>query len=211
MPLLLKYTTPQRAIWKIEESSEELLKLLDRKEEYLPALSSLHTEKRKQEWLAVRVLLRELLGEEKLIAYHANGAPYLPDAPFYISLSHTHGYVAVLLQEQPFVGIDIEERGDRILRVRSRFMSKEEEAIIVPGREIEHLLVYWCAKEALFKMIGQEGVDFQTHLKVYPFSLAQSGALLAQETHTSAARTFCLCYEILPEFVWVWSIGENSR
>ena len=79
MPVLFKYTEPLLGVWKIEESSEELLSMLEQSSEYLPFLQQIKTEKRRQEWLASRVLLKELAGEELLIAYHDDGAPYLPD------------------------------------------------------------------------------------------------------------------------------------
>ena len=80
MPVLFKYTEPLLGVWKIEESSEELLSMLEQSSEYLPFLQQIKTEKRRQEWLASRVLLKELAGEELLIAYHDDGAPYLPDS-----------------------------------------------------------------------------------------------------------------------------------
>ena len=63
MPVLFKYTEPLLGVWKIEESSEELLSMLEQTSEYLPFLQQIKTEKRRQEWLASRVLLKELAGE----------------------------------------------------------------------------------------------------------------------------------------------------
>ena len=63
MPVLFKYTEPLLGVWKIEESSEELLSMLEQSSEYLPFLQQIKTEKRRQEWLASRVLLKELAGE----------------------------------------------------------------------------------------------------------------------------------------------------
>ena len=59
MPVLFKYTEPLLGVWKIEESSEELLSMLELSSEYLPFLQQIKTEKRRQEWLASRVLLKE--------------------------------------------------------------------------------------------------------------------------------------------------------
>mgnify|MGYP000016543064 CR=1 FL=1 len=65
------------------------------------------------EWLAVRVLLYTLSGEEKEIAYHPSGKPYLADASASLSISHTKGYVAVVLGlPGREVGIDIEQYGE---------------------------------------------------------------------------------------------------
>ena len=122
MPLLMKHTGPLWGIWKIEEPSEVLFALLQNRKEYLPQLELIRTEQRRREWLASRVLLQELTGGSALIAYHPNGAPYLSGSSLHISISHTKGYAAVLLQDHPAAGIDIEYRSERVSRIRSRFM-----------------------------------------------------------------------------------------
>lgn len=149
MPLLMKHTGPLWGIWKIEESSEVLLSLLRNREEYLPQLELIRTEQRRREWLACRVLLQELTGGPVCVAYRPNGAPYLSGSSLHISISHTKGYAAVLLQNRPAAGIDIEYHSGRVSRIRSRFMNPEEEAGIDKEHETEHLLLHWCAKETL--------------------------------------------------------------
>lgn len=206
MALFLSSTTPRLGIWKLEESSSELYARLSRKEEYQPFLNRVKAEKRRAEWLAVRVLLMQLLGEEARVAYRPDGAPYLVDLPFHLSISHTEGYVSVLLQETAAVGIDLEYRSDRVKRIRSRFMSAEEEAGVDPLHETACLLIHWCAKEALFKMIGQTDVDFREHLHVAPFPYAESGEIAVWETRTAARNAYRLQYRLFPDFVMVHSV-----
>ena len=196
---------PRLGIWRIEESEEQLLAQLSDRADYLPFLERVKGVERRREWLASRVLLRQLLGHEARIAYRPNGAPYLPDEPWQISISHTKGYAAVLLQREPAVGIDIEYRAPRVLRIRSRFVSPAEEAGIDPAQEVEYLLVHWCAKEALFKMIGQQEVDFIEHLHVQPFSLQSAGIIKVRETRTARQATYRLAYHLFPDFVLVYS------
>lgn len=205
MPLLLKHTAPLRGVWKIEESSDTLFSLLENREEYLSQLEDIHTEHRRREWLASRVLLQTLLGRPARIAYHPNGAPYLPDSSLYISISHTKGYAAILLQEHPAAGIDIEYRSDRVLKIRSRFMNPEEEASLDREHEAEHLLLHWCAKETLFKMIGREEVDFLNHLHVRAFPYAEEGRFEVYETRTARGFTYILSCLVSSDFVLTWS------
>lgn len=146
---------------------------------------------------------KELLGEEVRVDYHSTGAPFLACVPLYISISHTKDYVAVILDKRP-TGIDIEYRSDRILKIRSRFMNPEEEAGIDLEHEVEHLLIHWCAKETLFKIIGQEGVDFQKHLHVNPFPYLSSGTFKGRETRTEACREYELAYQVTPDYVLTW-------
>ena len=42
MPVLFKYTEPLLGVWKIEESSEELLSMLEQTSEYLPFLQQIN-------------------------------------------------------------------------------------------------------------------------------------------------------------------------
>jgi phosphopantetheinyl transferase len=204
MPLYLKQTEPLLGVWKIDESAGELLSLLSRRDAYLPSLACMRTERRKQEWLAARVLLKELLGEELLIAYRTDGAPYLAESKLHISISHTKSYAAVAVNESAPTGIDIEYPGKRILKVRSRFMNPEEEAMLDPSRGAEHLLICWCAKETLFKLIGRPDVDFRRHLHLSPFPCGESGSLTATESRTPQAASYLLHYLSNRYFAIVW-------
>jgi phosphopantetheinyl transferase len=205
MPLFLQHTEPLWGVWKIEESSGELLQRLEQRESRLLP-PGIRTERRQQERLAVRVLLKELLGEETPIAYRANGAPFLPEKKLYLSITHTQGYAAVMLDEQHPVGIDMEYRSKRILKLRSRFMNPEEERMIQEEQAAEHLLVCWCAKETLFKLMGQREVDFRSHLHLHPFACKESGRLTATETRTSRRASYALDYIVNTYFAMTWSL-----
>ncbi|MDR2041705.1 MAG: 4'-phosphopantetheinyl transferase superfamily protein, partial [Tannerella sp.] len=166
MPVLQKSTSPLWGIWKIEERWEELLALSEWPDAYRSFLDSSRSEDRKTEWLAVRMLLRELLGHETRIAYHPQGAPYLPDAPYHISISHTKGYAAVLLHPDHPVGIDIEYRSERIRKLASRFLTEPELQLLGENPGIAELLTCWSAKETAFKITGQRIADWQKDLHI---------------------------------------------
>ena len=91
---------PPVGIWKMEETTEEMWSLLQHKAWYLPEFSRLKAEQRQKEWLATRLLLKEMLGHEAIIHHHPSGAPYLPDAEQkQISISHTKDFVAIMLTD----------------------------------------------------------------------------------------------------------------
>ncbi|MCD8193015.1 MAG: 4'-phosphopantetheinyl transferase superfamily protein [Tannerellaceae bacterium] len=206
MPLLFKQDKPVMGVWKLEESSGELLSLLSHPAWYTSALEQFPLEKRRREWLACRVLLKELLGEELPVAYRTNGAPYIDGFRGTISFSHTTGYVAVLVSDRAVAGIDIESReGLRAFKIRRRFMNEAEIASAETGREAEHALVCWSAKETLFKMLGQERVDFRKHLHISPFRYATQGELEVKETRTSSRHTYRLYFYLTPAFALTWS------
>ncbi len=209
MAVVSAYTTSSRGLWKIDESADELQQLLVAASSCQSLPDTLRTEKRCREWLATRLLLLSLLGKDAPVAYHPNGAPFLPGESLHISLSHTDGYAAAVVQPAPFAGVDIERKTDRVWRVRHKFVSEKEEEAMDAVHEREHLLLHWCAKEALFKMIGQEEVDFRRHLHVLPFVYAEAGNLLVQESRTPYKRTFELGFQVTADFAWVWSTGNR--
>ena len=70
--------------------------MLPHQEVYREGMRRFTAAHRRLEWLAVRVLLYTLSGEEKEIAYHPSGKPYLADDSASLSISHTKGYVGVV-------------------------------------------------------------------------------------------------------------------
>ncbi len=207
MPLFEKHPTLMLGIWKIEESVSDLLTLLNKPEMAYPFLTDCRSESRKKEWLATRVLLKELLGEQTDIAYYPDGSPYLPDKEgMFISISHTKDYVAVYCTRENPVGIDIEHRSSRVLKIKTRFLTEEELVMIEPEHEIEHLLICWCAKETLFKLIKQTDVDFRDHLHIRPFPFRDRGELGVWETKTARMSSFALSFCVTPFFVLTYSL-----
>lgn len=198
-------------IWKMEEDEAQLLSRL-------PAAVSRGVERftaphRRQEWLSVRLLLLTMLSRQggcndsdALIGYTAAGAPYLLDRSRALSISHTKGYVAVALApwgSRP--GLDIEQWGERVLKVASRFLREDEEAPLYEGSHVAALLLHWSAKEALFKSLEQqEAVDFKAHLRIFPFEMATEGRFVAQEYRTPLQRRYSLSYRLFPDFVLTW-------
>ncbi len=190
-------------VQKIEKSSEELFSLLEKKEWYLSDLQQLNTEKRKQEWLLARILIKQLCGEEKKILYTSSGKPYLEDKSFQISISHTKNYVAVIADKENSVGIDIEYISERVKKIRSRFMSLSEENNLCKELEIEHLLLHWSAKETLFKIIDEEDIDFREHLHIRPFIPQKNifSSFDAFESRTPPGNSYKINYLITDNYV----------
>jgi phosphopantetheinyl transferase len=200
----------------IMEDSESLLSQLDNKAWYLPFIEKM-PEHRKREWLSVRVLLKKLLGEEKEILYLPSGKPYLADHSWHISISHTkykgiagqarndscQGYVAVILNKEEAVAIDIEKISPRIENIRSRFVSEAEEKALSKTNALQHLLLHWSAKESIFKRLGVENVDFKTQLHIAPFApiIGEWSRFRAHETRTEKRNTFTVNYFVAEDYV----------
>ena len=203
MPLYRTYKQKDLTVgvWKVDETIEQLCSMFHQFSIYEEGLARFSHEKRKQEWLAVRVLLKELLGEEKKIVYLPSGKPCLEDGSACISFSHTPGYVAVAIHPSAEVGVDIEQYGTRVQRLASRFVREDEQVSVASGDEIYALLLHWSAKETMFKLMEEEAVDFLDHLRIFPFTLQESGVMEAQEFRSSNEQKFLIHYDTHPDYV----------
>lgn len=191
-------------VWRTEETVEQLLSLLPSPDKYEAELSCLTAPRRRREWLAVRALLYRLLGEEKAISYHPNGKPYLADRSGFISISHTRGYVAVILSSQAEVGIDIEQYAPRVHKVAHKYMRQDEVPAPYEGDDTWSLLLHWSAKEVMFKCMDASGIDFREHLHVLPFDVKECGEMYAREYRTPRQAEFLIHYLLHPDFVMTW-------
>ena len=154
-------------IWRMEETLDELKQLS--LHHYDHELEGISNEVRKKERILSRYLLETLLGKVVNVHYEASGKPIMDGVNF--SISHTKNYVAVIVGSNT-VGIDIEHKSDRIFRVTEKIMSKDEletlnsltsdaeKTSIFSAEAQKFALLCWCAKETVFKMIDEIGVDF---------------------------------------------------
>jgi 4'-phosphopantetheinyl transferase len=170
MPLILHKAIENGVIglWKISEEVDELYqlsRLSDPDQLTYAGISSLH---RKKEWLATRALLNNLTGEPVRISYHEDGRPYPEKGEFKISISHTSGFVTILLHQKSIPGIDIELTNRQVGKVASRFLSSEELDACRESSEYSNrqLLLHWCAKEAVFKMVPFSNIEFSTDIRI---------------------------------------------
>ncbi len=194
-------------VWEMNESHEELLsqfpeRLRSEADRYLEHIRS---ERRCIEWLATRLMLFQLLGEEKIIHNREDGSPYLDDGCQRISISHTRDVAAMLLHEWAPVGIDVETRTERVSRIADKFIAPNE--YIDPKQKTVHQLLHWSAKESLFKLIGLQGIDFREHLQIAPFTPGDKGVMQATETRSKKAGTYTIYYEVHPRYVLTWTTG----
>lgn len=207
MPELLRKTIDDHtlyAIWKISESVEDLRSAITLRESEEHLYRSFVAESRQKQWLAYRILIRELLKPQDFpVEYDLTGKPYLAGSDFHISVTHTDDLAAVIISRYARVGIDIEKIRPRIQKVRERFLSPVEESLIGKERELEQLTVAWCAKEALYKLFGLKNLDFRENLLVdIP---AQAGLLFSAVICLSGKRyKYRLHSRLIGDYVLVY-------
>lgn len=167
-------------VWKMEENLnyEQFASL-----PFYDRLMSL-SDGRRKETASVYSLLFAMTGNRNLVIGHEpSGKPYVEG--YNIGISHTKGFVSVILSTSCDVAVDIEYINTRVLRIADRFLREDEKPNALQfskekdekGHHIPDViptLLFWCAKETLYKLYSDERLTFQ-NIKI--MDAEQGGAL----------------------------------
>jgi 4'-phosphopantetheinyl transferase len=183
MPLIRKEKISEFsswALWHITEELDELIQLLEPADEDKAALDTLVHEKQKKEWLASRVLIKQLAAWYNIsytgIYKDQNGKPWLKDSSAEISISHSYPYATAIIHLYKPVGIDIEHFKPKLVNISERFLSPEE--LIYTEENINKLCIFWSAKEVLYKIYNRRKLIFKKDLQILPFKMQMDGFLI---------------------------------
>ena len=168
MGLYLRKTLDNKAeisVWQITETEQELIDLSSVPTDEMEEISLIRSETLRKQKLAVRALLNTVFEEKMYLNHHDNGKPFLENCITNISITHTDRYVAIITHDEDDVGIDIESLDRDFSAVGKKVLSEEEIEDIDEDRRNEQLAIYWCTKEAIFKRMSQNRVDFSEQSK----------------------------------------------
>ena len=189
----------QLGLWIIEERAEEVARLYPVLcEEYADACRRFKNDGKRTERMSVRALLVDMNnGTLPVISYNDEGKPMLSDGR-YISISHTKGFVAVVISEQHPVGVDVEYYSDRVGKVAKRFVREDEWT-----EDIDALLVIWSAKETVYKLFSEDNLWFD-EMRTAPFHVQTEG--FVEVENLKKGITVRVFYEINEDYVLTYSI-----
>ena len=166
---------------------------------------------RRIEMLAARWLLHEVMGggEERIPCLKdEHGKPFLKDFNGFISLSHSKDWIAVQVADKP-VGVDIQHITPKIARIMTKFMRQDEIACLDKTHYLEHIHVFWGAKEALYKAYGKKELDFRGHIYMEPFDYdLGNGTCRGTVRKDDFQAAYSLKYEKMGEYMLVYGIEE---
>jgi 4'-phosphopantetheinyl transferase len=189
-------------IWKIVEDEHVLAARIA---PFEMAPLHIHNPKKRLEYLAGRVLLKELLNGlgHDFFGLHKDefGKPFLNRYPFQISLSHSYPYVAAIIDREKSVGIDLEQPKEKLLRIGPRVLHPDE--LADAATDIEKHCIYWCAKEALIKVHGKKDLVFSENMKISPFSKEKHGKIIGSIIVDKQETAIPLQYFVHEQFVVV--------
>ncbi len=200
MPIILDKYTDENArilVWKDEEKIEFFLQSTHLSEADYNRLEKFTSERRKKDLLIARHLLQKCIPNAE-IQYHDSGKPYIKNKKAQISISHSKDVVAIIIHQEQIVGIDIEYIAPRVERVKERFLSKKE---LDEATTTELLILYWSAKETLYKLDKEQGLDFINDISISPCSENRlTGSIRKKENftvHYSKLDDLILTYAVL--------------
>lgn len=164
------------------------------------------TAKRDIETHGKNYLINKLLDKNVEIKYDDKGKPYLEDDNRHVSISHSHNKLAIIINEYESTGIDIELIRDKVLKIKHKFLSDSE--LNDANNDVNKLLIYWAAKETLYKIYGLKEVDFIEHLFVKPFTKHNLGTIIGTIALANVHETFYLNYQLLDDYVLVYALNK---
>lgn len=194
-------------LWQMDESPEQLFDLYPHLLPYRSSLDDKYkNDGRKLEFLAIRALMYEMLrvnGASKGLLSHAgdfthNGQGKPLSRGYHVSISHTKGYAALILSKKSEVAVDIEYMSDRVERIASKFLRKDERADSLDAK-----LVHWCAKETVFKLFSEENLLFED-MRVKPFDTMSDWACDVE--NLKSGKTARVDFELAMDFVLTYSM-----
>lgn len=196
------------AVWQITETEEQLRELSCTPNDELEEISFIRSESLRKQKLAVRALLNEVFEEKVYLGHHDNGKPFLENCITNISISHCDKYVAIIAHQEEDLGIDIESIDRDFSAVEQKALSEEELEDLDDDQKNEQLAIYWCAKEAIFKRMSQNRVDFSEQIEVERFTPRSEGELEARFIHKDGhEEEFEPEYMVFDRHVLVWVVG----
>jgi 4'-phosphopantetheinyl transferase len=187
-------------IWKITETEDELLNILISKGFDDSSIIQTKNKQRLKQWLATRVLLAEFFNNT-IINYDNLGKPYL-DNGWFISISHSNEFVAINLNKKSHCGIDIEKITPKVERIKHKFLNPTDLKKI---NSLEHLTLYWGAKEALYKYYGKKEVLFIENLFIEEFS-EKSFSFIGKINMSNFKITLPLKYELIEDYILTYTL-----
>jgi len=188
------------AVWRITETERELLNKLMTLGFEQSSIFQTKNKQRLKQWMATRLLLNTFFENAKII-YDNLGKPKL-DNGWRISISHSNDFVAINLNKNEDCGIDIEKVTSKIERIKHKFLNPTDLKNVIT---LEHLIIYWGAKEALYKYYGKKEVLFIENLYINNFNKNEN-IFNGEIKMPDFQREVPMAWEKIEDFVMVYTL-----
>jgi len=176
-------------------------------------LLGMKSELHRRAFLSVRHLLALAGILDTDLFYDPFGKPHLKDGSF-ISISHSFTLTALAVHKNIPVGIDVEMKREKILRIAHKFTPYSAQG----EQDILLLTHIWACKESVYKMAGRAGLSFLKGIVVWPAADAFYGRIPTKSAIKEEAVLDFDYFELQPfealEYGGVWGLyleGTSAR
>lgn len=135
-----------------------------------------------------------------MIGHAASGQPLLRG--YHVGVTHTKGYAALMLSKSCDVACDLEHFSDRVERIKSKFLRKDEMA-----DDLDSLLVHWCGKETVYKLFPEDNLQF-SQMRVGPFSTMSDWA--CEVENMKRGEKVRVDFELTMQFVLTYAFRKRT-
>jgi hypothetical protein len=191
-------------VWEITEDYQTLYSMVRLDQAEKARLASFRSNSRKLEWLSVRALIKSMRGPGAKITYNAENKPFINDGESNISISHSRNLTAILVSRDKRVGIDLEYMSGKINKLGHKFLNVNETLTENSAKKKFHLYLHWCAKEALYKVIDKQDVNFKEGITILPFEPEDNGFIRGHIVNSIGEEEFDLEYLHHDNYALVW-------
>lgn len=202
MGLVYKKVVSEHALlglWKIEESEEDMLHILETAGISTSKALKKRNTKRIRESLATRCLLFEMLEKPFEIGHDADGKPFLQGDTHQISISHFDQYATIYLSTACAVGIDVQKIKFDIAKGIGFFLNVQEQ-IWVDKMDFILINILWSAKESIFKYAADKDLNIKDQITIYPFR-ADSEGIIEISFGAQIDQKVSVSYEIFEDYI----------
>jgi len=134
-------------IWELTESVDSLIADYNFSENEETEFKRFILKKRQSEYLATRLLLKQLLNKKSEIIYLKSGKPQIKNSSLNISISHSAELVVIFISDN-LVGIDVENINRNIQPVAKRFLHINELEWIEKSENRQNLMIlHWVQRK----------------------------------------------------------------
>jgi len=189
-------------IEEVNYSDEELLKIVDLNKHDEAEYVKFKNFRRKKEWLAVRYLLKKLCKDNISINYNNDGKPQLSNGKN-ISISHSGNLIGIIVSDNKNIGIDIEKISNKLDKIKHKYLNEFELDLVNKSQnKIETLTMFWCAKEAMYKLYSKKNLIFDEQLLIK--SVDTENKKIFAEIKTNETIEIELFFKKIGEYFLVW-------
>jgi 4'-phosphopantetheinyl transferase len=196
-------------LWHIAEPEEVLLRASDLGPAAQAAYQAIRHPRKKREWLAARLALKELLAKwghaYTDLEKDAWGRPHLANSGLYLSIAHNFPFAFAAVDHENTIGIDIQWPCQKLQSIKEKFLNDEE--IRDSGNNLEKLCIYWCAKEAVYKSQGGKNLSLKHDIRISAFTRRDQGTLWGE----IGPKFFVIHYSFYNSHVLTWSREAGAQ